>query len=135
MTSSREQTSQKKEASLDSDFFVHFIGKTEDSPADSNKTYIFQLFYCFKISENYHFHLIFKSPFRNRWLPFYRCRNWVKESKLFTVSKQETNRAGGGEGALQLLSSNSKSHIVLPEPHISFPRQQRGACPLVKTNH
>lgn len=46
MTSSREQTSQRKEASLDSDFLVHFIGKMEDSPVDSNKTYIFQLFYC-----------------------------------------------------------------------------------------
>lgn len=46
MTSSREQTSQRKEASLDSDFLVHFIGKMEDSPVDSNETYIFQLFYC-----------------------------------------------------------------------------------------
>lgn len=100
MTSSREQTSQRKE---DSDFWVHFIGKMEDSPGDSNKTTSFNCS-VHKSFRNYlwlHFHLIFKSPFRNIWLPFYRCRNWVKESKLFSVSKQEANRAGGRRGGGQ----------------------------------
>lgn len=100
MPSSREQSPQRKKASLESGFLVHFTGKM---PYELMATKLTSLD-CLTVHKNFRnslqkdFHIILfilKPPIRSKWVPFYRCRNWESRRlrNLFRVSKEEASRA------------------------------------------
>lgn len=139
MPSSREQSPQRKKASLESGFLVHFTSKM---PYELMATKLTSLD-CLTVHKNFRnslqkdFHIILfilKPPIRSKWVPFYRCRNWESRRlrNLFRVSKEEASRARAQTFIFKFPISHSFSQSFTYHFHWGT-LQHRGVCPSVKT--